>query len=117
MPSFKIEELRKSVLGSASNTLSLTENRHEVGQKAVGQVRQDRRRSQGESERLIKEFVYGQSKAVLFLDICDALDRRESAILRNIVTDMVNRGVLVKTEHPSIAGNIPTFKYGRPGLK
>lgn len=114
MPSFKREELEQLVLGSAPNTLLKAENGLQARGKAVGRVREERRRTPEDSERLIKEFIYKQKKPALFLDICDALDRKPSALLRALVNDMVRRGVLVKTEHPSIAGNIPTFKYQRP---
>lgn len=114
MPSFKIEELEQSVVGSALNTRLKAESGRQTRGKAVGQVREDRRRTPEESERLIREFIYKQKKPALFLDICDALDRKPSALLRALVNDMVARKVLVKTEHPSIAGNIPTYKYSRP---
>lgn len=114
MPSFKIEELEQSVLGSAPNTRLKGKNGHQTGEKAVGQMRQERRRTPEESERLIRDFIYKQKKPALFLDICDHLERKPSAMLRALVNDMVARGVLIKTDHPSIAGNIPTYKYSRP---
>lgn len=96
MPSFSIDDLRKSVFGSASDAHQIVKNPRPVRGEVVGELRREKRRLRSESEQLIRDFLAGQKNAVLFLDICDHLQRRPSPLLRQIVSDMVTSGELIQ---------------------
>lgn len=69
------------------------------------------KRSQAESERLIREYIYQAKKPVTFTQICGYLDRRPAEHLRKMVDAMVKSGE-VKREHDFEAGpSIPRFLY------
>lgn len=117
MPSFKMtdfsdDEIRQAY-GGASNARQMVDNRPYMKREVVGQVRREKKRLKGESEILIREFMSQQTEGVLFLDICDHLNRRPSPILRQIVNDMVLSGELVREEDfgagPLIARHIYKF--------
>lgn len=114
MPTFNIMDLMKSVPGSASDAHLNPQNAGRATGEAVGQVRRERRRSKDESEKLIREFLWNQSEDVVFLDICDHLNRRPSPILRQIVEGMVERGELIVSQDfgagPLIARNLYRVK-------
>ena len=78
------------------------------GQTMAGRVG---KRSQQESERLIREYIYQAKKPVTFTQICEYLDRRPAGHLRAMVDAMVASGE-VKKEHDYEAGpSIPRFLY------
>lgn len=110
MPSFSISDLMGPVQSSASNARLKAENPIEVRGEAVGQVRRDRRRTKEQSEVLIREFLWAQTEAVVFLDICDYLQRRPSPILRQIVEELVKSGEVIQEQDfgagPLIARNL-----------
>lgn len=110
MPTFNRDEINEWFLGSASNARLNPQNAGGGTREAVGQVRKERRRTKDESEKLIREFLWTQTDAVLFLDICDHLNRRPSPILRRIVEGMVERGELLVEQDfgagPLIARNL-----------
>lgn len=110
MATFSISDLIDSDQSSASDAHLNAKNLIAVSWQAVGQVRRDRRRTKEQSEKLIKEFLWAQTGAVVFLDICDYLERRPSPILRQIVEEMAARGeVIIEQDFgagPLIARNL-----------
>lgn len=110
MPALTRQEIDEYLRGSASNARLNPQNAKQAVGEAVGQVRKERRRTKDESERLIKEFLLGQTDSVVFLDICDHLNRRPSPILRQILEEMVGRGEVIVTQDfgagPLIARNL-----------
>lgn len=110
MPTLTRQEIDEYLVGSASNARLNPQNAKQAVGEAVGQVRRDRRRTKEQSETLIREFLFAQKEAVVFLDICDHLGRRPSPILRQIVEQMVERGELTVEQDfgagPLIARNL-----------
>lgn len=104
------EEIDAWVLGSASDARLKGEKLQQGRGETVGQVRRDNRRTKEQSEKLIREFLVGQDETVVFLDICDYLNRRPSPILRQIVEEMAARGEVEITQDfgagPLIARNL-----------
>jgi len=98
MATISRDEINEYLEGRASNALFKPQNAGRATGEAVGQVRKDRRRSKEQSETLIKEFLMAQSEDVVFLDICDHLNRRPSPILRLILEEMVGRGEVILTQ-------------------
>lgn len=92
-----MKQLADSIVGSASDARLNDKNPKQGTGEAVGQVRRDRRRTKEQSEILIREFLWAQHEPVVFLDICDYLQRRPSPILRQIVNDLVASGEVEET--------------------
>jgi len=110
MPSFSMNDLMNSVVGRASDAHQKPQKLQEVRGEVVGQVRRDRRRTKEQSETLIREFLLSQSENVVFLDICDHLERRPSPALRRILEEMVASGEVIMEQDfgagPLIARNL-----------
>ena len=112
MPTFSMDELKQSFgLSSASDARQKAKSSPVETGEAVGQVRRDRRRTKDDSERLIREFLWAQDDWVLFLDICDALNRRPNRLLRQIVNDMVASGELLQEVDHGAGPLIPRHLY------
>jgi hypothetical protein len=108
---FTMKDLIDGPLRGASNT-PLKAGKQPVGiREAVGQVRRDRRRTKEQSEKLIREFLYSQTEPVVFLDIMDHLERRESPILRRIIEEMVASGEVEQTQDFGAGPLIPRYLY------
>jgi len=111
MPSFTVKELEESLYGRASDAHQITKNQRPVRGEVVGELRREKRRLRSESEQLIREFMLAQKKPVLFLDICDHLQRRPSPLLRQIVSDMVASEELILEEDYGAGPLIPRHLY------
>lgn len=108
MPSFKIEDLMKSVYGSTLDVRDLSGNpKQEAGQMAGRKGK----RPIEESKSLILNFIAGAEKPVTLLEICDHLGRKPAPHYRAILNELVATGK-VKREHDFEAGpSIPRFLY------
>lgn len=69
------------------------------------------KRSQAESERLIREYIYQAKKPVTFTQICEHLDRRPAGHLRAMVEAMVKSGELKKDFDYEAGPSIPRHLY------
>lgn len=110
MARFSMEELKKSVFGSASNALELgTEKLEEVKPMAGRRGK----RSTAASEALIREFILGADSPVTMLQICDHIGRVPAPHFRAMVARLVESGEAQKIEEIGEGGNLPRFKYWR----
>lgn len=110
MATFKMEELRESVLGRASDVRIKPEKRDQGGGTAVGRRK---RRTVEETRELIRSFMAEQNEPVPLMDICEYLDREPSAQLRAIMRDLETAGEIVTSSDYGAGPSIPRFLYGR----
>lgn len=108
MPSFRIEDLMKSVYGSTLDVRHLDEkSKQEAGQMAGRKGK----RPIEESKTLILNFITAAEKPVTLLEICDHLGRKPAPHYRAILNELV-ASKIVKKEHDFEAGpSIPRFLY------
>ncbi len=110
MARFSMDELKKSVLGSASNALEYTPEKQVEEKRMVGRRG---KRSTEESEALIREFILGAKGPVTMLQICDSIGRVPAPHFRAMVSRLVASGEVQKIEEIGEGGNLPRFKYWR----
>jgi hypothetical protein len=108
---FSMEDLMPETVRSASDAHRKGKKRPVGTGEAVGQVRRDNRRLKNETEELIREYMQSQTDDVLLLDICDALKRRPSPIIRDIVTAMVDSGELQRSIDYGAGPTLPRYLY------
>jgi len=111
MPTLDRAEIEKYMVTSAEYAPNKPQNRRGGQEETVGRKRRPERRTPEESERLIREFIWKQKKAVTFIQICDHLERGESAIFRRILDRMVESGEVIKETDWQGASLIPRYKY------
>lgn len=111
MPSFSMEELKKSVHGNAFNAQEMPFKKAEG---AITMVGRRGKRSMSESETLIKNFILGSSEPVTMLQICDHIGRKPAPHFRAIVDNLVNTGQVARAQDHSVGGNLPRYWYWRP---
>lgn len=112
MPSFSMDELRKSVFGHAFNAQELEPKKAEEVIRVVG--RRGKRTTE-QSETLIREFILGAEEPVTMLQICDHIGRVPAPHFRAMVNRLVDAGIVEKSEEVGEGGNLPRFKYWRAG--
>ncbi len=112
MPSFSMDDLKKSVYGDAFNAQELPQKKAEEGFTMVGRRG---KRSTEESALLIKTFILNAQKPVTMLQICDHIQRAPAPHFRAIVNNLVRVGIIDKFEDVSEGGNLPRYLYWRPG--
>lgn len=83
------------------------------GMEAEIMVGRKGKRTQDESERLIKEFIYRSKKPVTFLDICQHLGRKPAAHFRKMLDKMVESGEVLKSADYAAGPSIPRYLYRR----
>lgn len=105
-----MDELRKSVLGSAFNALEITSEKREETKRVVGRRG---KRSVQETETLIREFVASSKEPVTLLQICDHLDRSVAPHYRAILARMVDAGEVRMTMDYGAGPSIPRYLYQR----
>ncbi len=110
MATFKMDELKKSVFGSASNAQEMVPEKREEIKPMVGRRG---KRSTEASEALIREFILGADGPVTMLQICDHIGRVPAPHFRAMVARLVASGEAQKIEEIGEGGNLPRFKYWR----
>jgi len=108
MPSFKIEDLRTAVYGSALNAQEMTSKMGEETKRVVG--RRGKRAVQ-ETETLIREFIASSKEPVTLLQICDHLERSVAPHYRAILARLVEAGEVNRTEDYGAGPSIPRYLY------
>jgi len=108
---FSRDDLMAVEMESASDARLKTKNDGSTRGGMAGQVRRDNRRLKNETEQLIREYMQGQTDDVLLLDICDALNRRPSPIIRDIVAAMVESGELERSEDNGAGPTLKRYLY------
>lgn len=108
MPSFKIEELRHAVFGSALNAQEMTPK---TGGEVSRMVGRRGKRSVQETETLIREFIASSNEPVTLLQICDHLDRSVAPHYRAILARLVNAGEVKMTMDYGAGPSIPRYLY------
>jgi len=108
MPSFKIEELRTAVYGSALNAQEMTSEKREETKRVVGRRG---KRSVQETETLIREFITGADKPVTLLEICDHLERSVAPHYRAILARLVDAGEIRMSMDYGAGPSIPRYLY------
>jgi hypothetical protein len=111
MPSISMQELVRSVMGSASVAQpSHLENR-EGSETTVGRRRKQQRRSSETTKTLIKEFMARENRAVTMLEICTMLNREPAPHFRAFMREMEQSGEIEKSEDNAAGPSIPRFLY------
>ena len=111
MPSFTMDEIKKS-LGMSTTVVETSHSEMtQKGFRAMGQVRG---RSIPETKELIKKCIEEAGRPVTFNEICAYLDRKKTPHLRQLLHAMADSGEIVETADVATSAMLPRFWYSLP---
>lgn len=111
MPSFSMEELKKSLGISATvSPMSHSKNQREAYQR-VGQIRG---RTVDETKTLIKKALTEAGRPMSFTEICAYLERKQTPHLRKMLHEMGDSGELIEEADIAPSRMMTRFWYSLP---
>jgi len=114
MASFSMDDLKKSLgLDATVQSTSHTE-KTEGGFSRVGQIRG---RSIPETKELIKQAIIAAGRPISVMEVCAALDRKQTPHMRKILHDMGDSGELLESIDLAPSRMMTRFWYSLPSGK